>query len=157
LANANLPVGFFESLRYSADDVFLDLTAALGATTPLNQNQQNVANAINSFFNAGGTLPPGFLSLFNLTDGNLTNALTQIEGQPTTIAQIALEMTTSFLKLMNPIDSAWGSGFGGGAMTNGNAAVGSTNVTTDTYGFAAGMMSAFRCKAGHLQLVHTAS
>ncbi len=35
--------------------------------------------------------------------------------------------------------SAWASGFGGGSFTDGNAAVGSNNVTTATYGTAAGM------------------
>ena len=35
--------------------------------------------------------------------------------------------------------SVWGSGFGGSSITSGNAAVGSNNVTTTTYGSAAGM------------------
>ena len=35
--------------------------------------------------------------------------------------------------------SVWGAGFGGTGITNGNAAVGSNNVTTSTYGSAAGM------------------
>jgi uncharacterized protein with beta-barrel porin domain len=35
--------------------------------------------------------------------------------------------------------SAWGSGFGGSSTTNGNAVVGSNNVTASTYGAAAGM------------------
>jgi uncharacterized protein with beta-barrel porin domain len=35
--------------------------------------------------------------------------------------------------------TAWGSGFGGTSFTNGNAAIGSNNVTASDYGFAAGM------------------
>ncbi|HEY1979513.1 MAG TPA: autotransporter outer membrane beta-barrel domain-containing protein [Xanthobacteraceae bacterium] len=35
--------------------------------------------------------------------------------------------------------TAWGSAFGGSASTNGSPAVGSNNVTTSTYGYAAGM------------------
>ncbi len=34
---------------------------------------------------------------------------------------------------------AWGAGFGGGSQTNGNSAVGSSNVTASVYGYAAGM------------------
>jgi len=35
--------------------------------------------------------------------------------------------------------TAWGSGFGASSTTNGNAAIGSTNVTASNYGFAGGM------------------
>jgi hypothetical protein len=42
LSNPN----FAASLSYSATDVFLNLTAALGADSTLNQNQQNVAGAL---------------------------------------------------------------------------------------------------------------
>jgi uncharacterized protein with beta-barrel porin domain len=35
--------------------------------------------------------------------------------------------------------TAWGAGFGGSATANGNAVVGSNNVTTGTFGYAAGM------------------
>jgi uncharacterized protein with beta-barrel porin domain len=34
--------------------------------------------------------------------------------------------------------TAWGAGFGGSATTNGNAVIGSNNVTTGTFGYAAG-------------------
>ena len=55
---------FGGSLSYTATDVFLTPTANLGAGSNLNQNQQNVAGAINNFFNNGGTLPPAFGTLF---------------------------------------------------------------------------------------------
>lgn len=58
--SGNVPAGFSATLSYSATDVFLNLSAAIGASTTLNQNQRNAANAINGFFNTGGTLPPGF-------------------------------------------------------------------------------------------------
>src|SRR6516164_7774556 len=76
LTTANLPAGFSASLSYTATDVTLNLTAALGALTILgvpnapggsgapacafNINQCNVANALNAFFNTGGTLQAAF-------------------------------------------------------------------------------------------------
>ena len=63
LQTLNLPAGFTASLSYTNTDAFLDLTAVMGHTVQtggLNQNQQNVANALNGFFNNGGTLTPGF-------------------------------------------------------------------------------------------------
>jgi outer membrane autotransporter protein len=172
-----------------ATDVFLNLTAVLGAGTPLNQNQQNVANAINAYFNSGGALSPAFVGLFNLTGSNLANALTQLDGEAATDAEKgAFQMMTQFLGLMLdpfvdgrfggagfgapgfapeqpasfPPDialayasvlkappaapapftqrwTAWGSGFGGSSTTNGNAVIGSNNVTASDYGFAGGM------------------
>jgi Autotransporter beta-domain len=41
--------------------------------------------------------------------------------------------------VFTPRWTAWGSGFGGASTTNGNAALGSNNVTARDYGFAAGM------------------
>ena len=56
--------------------MILNLTAALGAGGLSGGNQQNVAGALNNFFNNGGTLPAGFVSVFGLTGGNLASALT---------------------------------------------------------------------------------
>jgi uncharacterized protein with beta-barrel porin domain len=93
--------GFAASLSYSPTDVFLTLNAALGLGGALNQNQANVANAINSFFNNGGTLPGGFSALFGLTGANLANALSQLSGEPTTGArQVSDQMMSEFLNLM---------------------------------------------------------
>jgi len=101
LVNTNLSPNFTDSLSYSADDVFLNLTAALGANTAINVNQRNVATAINNFFNSGGTLPTGFGNLFNLTGANLANALTQIDGENATGAErSAFTLTNEFLSLM---------------------------------------------------------
>ena len=176
------------SLSYSADDVFLNLTAALGASTPLNQNQQNVANAINTYFNSVGPLPTQFSNLFTLSGTQLENALTQLDGEDSTGAERgAFDLMNEFLGLMldpfvygrggfsaggHPLGFApdqanglppdialayadvlkapppqslaqrwttWGSGFGGSAATNGDPTIGSNNVTTSTYGYAAGL------------------
>ena len=93
---------FNASLSYVNDqDVILNLTAALGVGTGLNQNQQNVANTLNNFFNNGGTLPPGFVGIFGLTGGSLTNALSQLSGEPATGAQqSAFQFMNQFLGLM---------------------------------------------------------
>jgi outer membrane autotransporter protein len=95
------PPNFAATLSYTPTDAFLNLTAALGNGTPLSQNQQSVANAINGFFNNGGTLPPGFFALFNLTDGNLANALTLLSGEVATGAQQpAFQLMNEFLDIM---------------------------------------------------------
>jgi hypothetical protein len=74
-------------LTYTPTDVLLNLTAAnLGAGAIRSQNQQNVSNALNNFFNTGGTLPPAFASLFNLSGGALSTALTQLDGEVSTDA-----------------------------------------------------------------------
>ena len=92
---------FSGSLSYTATDVFLTPTANLGAGSNLNQNQQNVAGAINNFFNNGGALPPNFVNIFGLTGGALGNALTQLDGEAATGAERAVfQLTNEFLTLM---------------------------------------------------------
>ena len=99
--SSSLP-GFGVSLSYSNNqDVILNVTAALGAGTTLSQNQQNVATALNTFFNNGGTLPPNFVSVFGLTGGNFANAASQLSGEAATGAQqAAFQLTGQFLGLM---------------------------------------------------------
>jgi uncharacterized protein with beta-barrel porin domain len=193
LSTTNLPKDATAVLDYTADDVYLDLTASLPAGN-FNVNQQNVANALNGYFNSGGALPPNFITLFDLSGPALANALTKLDGEASTDADKgAFQLMTDFLDLMLdptagggggmsgggasgfapeqdaslPPDvalayakalnlpvkaprsqasqtfdqrwSAWGSGFGGTSFTNGNAAIGSNNVTASDYGFAAGM------------------
>ena len=85
LANTNLPAGFQSSLSYDANNVYLNLALALNPapTIPggLNVNQQNVANALTSFFNKNGGIPMvfGALSPFGLTmaSGELPTASQQ--------------------------------------------------------------------------------
>lgn len=101
LTLSNLPSNFAASLSYTPTDVFLNLDAALGTGVGLSQNQQNVAGAINNFFNTGGALPPGFLALFGLTGTNLANALTLLSGEPATGAQQgAFQLMNQFLGVM---------------------------------------------------------
>jgi uncharacterized protein with beta-barrel porin domain len=98
-----VPAGFTAHLQYTATDVDLDVTATLGGggggggggsppgsglgNNGLNGNQQNIATTLNNFFNSGGTLPPGFLTLFGLTGNNLNTGLTQISGETATGSQ----------------------------------------------------------------------
>jgi hypothetical protein len=67
----NLPPGFV-SLSYSNTAANLSAALNLGGSPG---NPQHAASAINGFFNNGGTLPSGFLPLFNLTGGSLNAAL----------------------------------------------------------------------------------
>jgi len=131
LTTANLPAGFSASLSYTATDVTLNLTAALGALTILgvpnapggsgapacafNINQCNVANALNAFFNTGGTLPPAFVNIFGLTGVNLGNALTLLSGEAATGAQqAAFQLTNQFLGVMLDPFVDGRNAFGGG-------------------------------------------
>jgi autotransporter-associated beta strand protein len=107
LSTSNLPAGFTASLSYTATAAILNLTANLGSgpsalgTGGLSINQSNVANALNAFFNNGGTLPPAFVSIFGLTGANLANALTLLSGEAATGAQQpAFQLTNQFLGIM---------------------------------------------------------
>jgi autotransporter-associated beta strand protein len=115
LTTTNLPAGFTASLSYTATDAILNLTATLGqpsapgapggpnalGTGGLSINQLNVANSLNTFFNNGGTLPPGFVTIFGLTGGNLANALSELSGEAATGAQkVGFQLTDQFLNLM---------------------------------------------------------
>jgi outer membrane autotransporter protein len=107
---------FAASLSYTPTDVVFNIVAALGSGTQLNQNQQNVATTLNSFFNNGGTLPPNFLNVFGLTGSNLTNALTLLSGEPATGAQQgAFQLGSQFLGLMLDPFVDGRSGVGGAA------------------------------------------
>jgi autotransporter-associated beta strand protein len=118
LTSANAPAGFNASLSYSATDVFLNLSALLGSGTPLNQNQQSVANAINGFFNNGGSLPPAFQALFGLSGSNLGNALTQASGESATGSQqTTFNAMGQFLGLLTDPFMGRGNGVGGASAT----------------------------------------
>jgi outer membrane autotransporter protein len=94
---AFVPSGFGGNLTYTPTTVVLDLTAQLGQNGPLGQNQQNVANAINNFFNNGGALPPGFLNAF----GGGSTALSQLSGEAATGSQqSAFQLMDQFLSFM---------------------------------------------------------
>jgi fibronectin-binding autotransporter adhesin len=87
LATVDPPTGFADGLTYDPDNVYLDLTATLAEATGLNQNQRNVADALDNAFNNGASLPPGFASVLGSTESNLGNALTQLSGEAATGAR----------------------------------------------------------------------
>ncbi len=119
LTTGNAPANFTETLSYSADDVFLNVNAALGQSAALNQNQQSVATTINTVFNGGGTLPAGFTNLFGLSGSNLSGSLTQLDGEDATgAAHVGFELTNEFLGLMlDPfVYGRGGAASGGGAL-----------------------------------------
>jgi uncharacterized protein with beta-barrel porin domain len=115
--SGNVPAGFAESLSYTPTDVFLNLTGRLG-TGGLTGNQANVADALNSFFNSGGALPPSFVSVFGLTGGNLRTALSQLSGEAATGAQQgAFQLGGQFLGIMlDPFVDGRGAGGRGPAL-----------------------------------------
>jgi uncharacterized protein with beta-barrel porin domain len=107
------------SLSYDPNNVFLNLSdgfiifAAPGANT----NQQNVLNGINNFITGGGTLPPQFFNLINLSGPQLLNALGQFSGETNAgFFPGAFQSGNSFLNLMvNPfLDGRFGNGGGFG-------------------------------------------
>jgi len=103
VTTTNLPAGFAARLSYNASDVILNLTAQLHTIQAggLSENQRNVATALDNFFNSGGALPPGFVSVFGLTGSNLGNALSQLSGEAATGGQQgAFQMGNQFLGLM---------------------------------------------------------
>ena len=100
-AGFNDPPNFLESLSYGLNDVFVDLTAALGAGAGLPGNQQSVADALNGCFNAVGLLPGHFVDLYGLTGSTLSNALAVASGEAATGAQeSAFQSTNLFIEAM---------------------------------------------------------
>jgi uncharacterized protein with beta-barrel porin domain len=134
--------GFTGTLTYTPTTVLLSLTANLD---PFTANQQNVASALNTYFNSGGTLPANFVSpLFSLTGANLANALTQISGEVAADAERgAFQMMDQFLNLMlDPfVDGRLGGGFGGGRAI-GFAAEQQANLPPETALAYAGVLKA---------------
>lgn len=101
LTTSGLPANFTARLSYDTTDVLLNLTAALGVQGGFSSNQQNVANALDTYFNNGGTLPSGFVTIFGLSGNSLNAALTQLSGEAATGAQQgAFQMMGLFLDRM---------------------------------------------------------
>jgi uncharacterized protein with beta-barrel porin domain len=118
----SLAPGFAPSLSYSTTDVFLKLTAQLGSGGGLGTTQQNIANTINNVFNNGGTLPAGFVNLFNLSGASLANALTQISGETATGSQqTTFNAMSQFMGLLTDPFMNRGGGFGGSSLSSGYA------------------------------------
>ena len=128
LTTTNLASGFAASLNYTATDVLLTLTANIGAGAggANNPNQQNVANAINTFFNNGGSLPANFVTAF--TGPNTSQSLSQASGEDSTGSQTtSIQYMTQFMTLLvDPTGHTGGPGGGGG--TTGYADEASTSL-----------------------------
>jgi uncharacterized protein with beta-barrel porin domain len=110
--NTNLPSNFTASLSYDAHDAYLNLT--LNFIPPpgsgLNQNQQNVANAIVNYFNTHGSIP--------LVFGGLTAAgLTQVSGESATgTQQTTFDAMSQFMGLLtDPVIGGRGTPIAGGS------------------------------------------
>jgi uncharacterized protein with beta-barrel porin domain len=128
----NTMPGLTGTLTYTPTDVLLAFNANLGLGGNLNINQQNIANALNNFFNAGGALPAGFLPVFNLTGANLQNALTQLSGEANVDGQAAtFQQMTQFLSLMLDPFVAGRNGIGGGSGALGFAPEQEANFPSD--------------------------
>ena len=120
LGTTNLPAGFDASLNYTNDRCRTEPLCRHRCSIRLvdcNGNQQNVATSLNNFFNGGGTLTPNFLTIFGLTGGNLSTALSQLSGEASTDAERGgFQLMTQFLGLMlDPFLDGRTSGMAGGA------------------------------------------
>jgi uncharacterized protein with beta-barrel porin domain len=99
----NLPGSLTAALSYTTTGVSLDLTAQLAAISAngVPSNQQNVATTLNNYFNNGGTLPPGFVTLFGLTGSALNNGLAEVSGESSTATtQAAFNASGQFIDAM---------------------------------------------------------
>jgi hypothetical protein len=91
LATSGLPAGFRARLSYTGNTAVLNLLGQVVPTPgqpsvpgqpppPFTVNHIKVGNAIENFFNNGGTLATAFVPLFGLTGSNLTSGLDQLSG-----------------------------------------------------------------------------
>jgi uncharacterized protein with beta-barrel porin domain len=110
LVNGDLPAGFKSSLSYDANNVYLNVALSFTPPGGLNGNQQNVANALASFFNSTGGIP--------LVFGTLAPAgLTQVSGEVATGSQqTTFNAMNLFLGLLtDPFVAGRGDGMTAGA------------------------------------------
>jgi autotransporter-associated beta strand protein len=112
LTNSSLPAGASDSLSYDLDHVYLNLSTGFTGFTGFNINQQNVATALNNFFNDTGGLPTAFFGLS-------ARGLSQVDGEAAADGQFgAFKQMDQFLVLMlDPfVDGRSGTGWpsGGG-------------------------------------------
>ena len=72
--------------------------------TSADRSQRAAAGAVDAFVGNGGTLPVGFLNLFNLSPANLAAAFSQLQGEAGTgMTQAGTQAMNSFLSLLtNP-------------------------------------------------------
>jgi uncharacterized protein with beta-barrel porin domain len=189
-------VGTVSDAGNNVDLTFAPLGPSPIGTSGLNGNQAAVANALNTYLAGGGTLPTNFTTIFGLTGAQLSQALSELDGEAGTgAATSTFQLVNDFFNLLSDIAlgtgggggpngggasgfaaedtsalppdlalaynrvlkkpspsnaaapqqnfeqrwTAWGSGFGGGATYDGNATVGSNNLSASDYGYAGGM------------------
>ena len=143
---------------YTPTDVFLQLAAQIADIPGLNENQHNVADALDDYFNSGGALPPNFIPIFSLPGDQLGDALSQLSGEVGASggAAAAASANTSFMHSMldhaapscaaeRPEDprkrcehAAWATAFGSTASLPGDDQKGSHDTTTAVAGVATG-------------------
>jgi autotransporter-associated beta strand protein len=107
-----LPAGISGSLSYPPGDVNLTLMSALGQLPGLNNNQHNVANVLDTLFNATGSSG----SLGGIFSGNIPQNLSQASGETATGTQQAtFDAMNLFLGLLtDPFIDGRGAGDDGG-------------------------------------------
>lgn len=93
---------FTAALGYDATAAYILFNAELGLGADLNQNQSNVATALDEYYNGGGALTGPIAGLYDLTGDQLATALTEVSGEVGATGGVnAIERaTTSFLKLL---------------------------------------------------------
>jgi uncharacterized protein with beta-barrel porin domain len=91
------PVGIVGSLIYTANNVLLNLTSALGQIVGLNNNQRAVGAALDTAFNASGNSS----ALGAIFSGNVPQNLTQASGElATATQQTTFDAMNLFMGLM---------------------------------------------------------
>lgn len=146
------------SVLYTPEQVWLQLNAIIADVEGLNENQRNVAESLDGFFNGGGELPPSFVPILGLTGNELGQALSQLSGEVGASggAAAAASANTSFLRSMldhaapacdtrrenAPLqrceDAVWAATFGSTADLPGDSAKGSHDTTITTAGLVTG-------------------
>lgn len=119
-----LTPNFSYGMSYSGSAAYLTFNAELAEAGGFNDNQHNVADGIDTYFNTGGTLTDAFAALYDLTGETLADALTQISGEAGASggAQAITRATNSFLNLLT------GPGHTGGSMEMAAAQPGGTAI-----------------------------
>ena len=117
LTATGLPGFLTPSLSYQGGDVFLNLSGALSGAGTLNENERQVAGAIDGYFNNNGQLPAPFMSFYSLSGSALAVALAQLTGENGTGAPSVMSQTTiQFLSLLGGDPWQAGDGAPGGAL-----------------------------------------
>jgi T5SS/PEP-CTERM-associated repeat protein len=79
--------GFTVTLDEQGNALYLLISADLGGTADLGDNEQNLADAINAAFGDGEGLSDGLVALFGVADGDLDAALAGATGEINAYAQ----------------------------------------------------------------------